>query len=313
MFGRYERLKTPCDVDKRLMEDDPSVIFAGGTDLMVKGRERNWYEQHTFLDIGQIEALKLLRKEGNWLVIGAGVTLSELISSPAAQSAAPLLCQAAEHVASCQVRNRATLAGNAANACPASDCIPALLVLGAEAAVRSLKGVREVPLLHLYRECKACLKHEGMHVRTCYFPDPSRKKLYLEKGEWIESIRIPIQGPEDRYFFYKLTKNRSSEMAVVNVAINLKWQQETEGYEALTCVGGMFPKPCLLGRGAGIRFGTDNTKEAVRAYAENCRREMESVKGLLTGYDYKQRTAGYLIEAGLNQMLFGIPVEEGEG
>ena len=48
MFGRYERLKTPCDVDKRLMEDDPSVIFAGGTDLMVKGRERNWYEQHTF-------------------------------------------------------------------------------------------------------------------------------------------------------------------------------------------------------------------------------------------------------------------------
>jgi len=37
MFGRYERLKTPCDVDKRLMEDDPSVIFAGGTDLMVKG------------------------------------------------------------------------------------------------------------------------------------------------------------------------------------------------------------------------------------------------------------------------------------
>lgn len=88
-------------------------------------------------------------------------------------------------------------------------------------------------------------------MRTCYFPDPSRKKLYLEKGEWIESIRIPIQGPEDRYFFYKLTKNRSSEMAVVNVAINLKWQQETEGYEALTCVGGMFPKPCLLGPRCG--------------------------------------------------------------
>ena len=166
----------------------------------------------------------MIRDEGGRLSVGAAVTLTELLNSRAVRDTASLLWQSASHAANRQVRNRATLAGNLANACPASDCIPALMVLGASVTAQGPEGRREIPLRELFRSCEACLRHAGMQVRTCYFLETATKKLTLRPGELIVSVEVPKQPTEERSLFYKLTENQSAGMAVLNFAM---WRWRT--------------------------------------------------------------------------------------
>ena len=152
------------------------IIIAGGTDVMVKGRARGVYAGRTLVDVSKLEELRQVRERDGAVEIGAACTLAELCEHPLIAGKLPLLADACAHVGGVQIRNRATIGGNVVNACPASDVIPALMVLGA----RVRTTARELPLDALFRACPACLRHEGMLVRTCYFPDAAAKKTVLE-------------------------------------------------------------------------------------------------------------------------------------
>ena len=54
-----------------------------------------------------------------------------------------------------QIQNRATLAGNIANASPAGDSLPVLLAHDAVVRVRSVRGERAIPFAELYRGYRA--------------------------------------------------------------------------------------------------------------------------------------------------------------
>ena len=95
-------------------------IIAGGTDLLLLLEQT-----HTILpaviDIATIPELREIYPDGNEIVIGAGVTFGNLLSSPLIATCAPSLQQAAITVGSTQIRNVATLVGNIVNASPAAD------------------------------------------------------------------------------------------------------------------------------------------------------------------------------------------------
>ena len=57
----------------------------------------------------------------------------------------PLLCRAAAETGGVANQNRGTIAGNIANASPAADSPPALLVYDAELELASVRGRRVVP------------------------------------------------------------------------------------------------------------------------------------------------------------------------
>lgn len=309
LFESYEKMVSSEEISPRLMRG-PSLIFAGGTDLMVKARERSWYEKKAFLDISEIEELKEIRETEAFVEIGAGVTLTGLLSSEAVQKNLPLLCQAVSKVGCRQIRNRATLVGNVANACPASDCIPALMVLDAAAVVQGPKGSRTVLLPELFRETKSCLRHEGMHVKTCFYGETMQKKLFLETGEWIKSIQIRKQKANEKGLFYKLTRNRSSEMAIVNIAAEVR--QSEAGSRIRASVGGVFPKPRLFPELEVVPGRKEETEEKIRQYAAACAQCMELLQDMLADYPYKKQVAGYLAEAAFQELLLGIPMEDRE-
>src|SRR6185295_18208766 len=64
--------------------------------------------------------------------------IADLERDPLVRMHAPLLAEVADHFASAQVRNAATLGGNVCNASPAGDTLPALLALDAEAELARL-------------------------------------------------------------------------------------------------------------------------------------------------------------------------------
>lgn len=275
------------------------ILFAGGTDLMVKARGKKWYQDKTFLDISGLQELKEIREEENFLCVGAAVTLTELEENREVRERLPLLYEAVRSVGSTQIRNRATLAGNLANACPASDCIPALVTLGAQVEVYGGKGKRVIPAEQIFRECRACLRHSGMHVRTCYYSDPTEKKLILEPGEMICGIRIPFPKPGTGHWFYKLTQNRTIGMAVMNLSMTVEPDERGKARRIRLSAGGIFPRPVCLETVRGENAGK-SLREACLEQAVNA---IEQEKDLLADYPYKRRVFPELIEEGLEALL----------
>ena len=128
------------------LAENESLIFAGGTDLMVQ------YSRGTGLSpafpkaplfIGQLTELRQIKNSKKALYIGAAVTLSELLDHPAI----PLIFKTIlSQMASLPSRNTASIGGNICNASPAGDTLPYLIAANAEIRLQSFNQERIVPL-----------------------------------------------------------------------------------------------------------------------------------------------------------------------
>lgn len=118
--------------------------IAGGTDVMVlldhgRATATRW------LDLAPLrEELGGIGCDADLVRVGGAVTMTELRQSPLLADACPLIAEAAATVGAVQIQNRATVAGNIANASPAGDTLPVWLILDAEIELQSAAGTRRV-------------------------------------------------------------------------------------------------------------------------------------------------------------------------
>ncbi|OGO78134.1 MAG: molybdopterin dehydrogenase [Clostridiales bacterium GWB2_37_7] len=129
-----------------LLEFNDCTVFAGGTDLMVK--KKQWTGLEPCFDkpvvlISEIDELTEIKRDENYLYIGAACTFSQLIES----SLIPEFykCVFVE-MASPSIRNMATIGGNICNSSPAGDCLPLLYALDANLLIQSSCRNFEVPI-----------------------------------------------------------------------------------------------------------------------------------------------------------------------
>jgi len=123
--------------------------FAGGTDLMVL-LEAGALKHDKFINLWGLAELRRIDAADATLAIGALTTYTDLLNSPIVRAEFPLLCDAAVQTGGVATQNRGTVGGNIANASPAADTPPALLVYDAELELRSMRGVRRVPYAHFH-------------------------------------------------------------------------------------------------------------------------------------------------------------------
>lgn len=128
-----------------LAQEGRALIVAGGTDLLVR-LKANPVRQRRVIDLSHMTPLKEYSLNEMGLRIGSMCTMTELNESSVIRKAAPALANAAGQVGSTQIRNRATIGGNVANAAQCADTVPALIALDAdvelmnsEGAIRSIK------------------------------------------------------------------------------------------------------------------------------------------------------------------------------
>lgn len=134
------RVMQPTSMEglKEALQTEGHKIFAAGcTDLMIRMRAKK-PEDAVLIDLSKIQDLKSCERIEEGLRLGAMCTMTELESSTLVRGAAKVLSCAASQLGSTQIRNRATLGGNVANAAQCADTIPALIAL--EAEVELLKG-----------------------------------------------------------------------------------------------------------------------------------------------------------------------------
>jgi xanthine dehydrogenase FAD-binding subunit len=123
-----------------------SIIFAGGTDLMVKKKRWTGLEpdfNKPVILISELPELRGVRKEAGYLLIGAACTCSQIMENKLAPQ---LIKQIFSELASPAIRNTATIGGNICNASPAGDSLPILYALDAILCLESFSVKREVSI-----------------------------------------------------------------------------------------------------------------------------------------------------------------------
>ena len=129
------------DSTLRLLSDEPGVWrpIAGGTDLMVLF-EAGKLSYRKLISLRGIPELRGIGASDTHLTIGALATYTDIQRDSIIQREFPLLARAASWTGAVATQNRGTLAGNIANASPAADSPPALLVYDAEIELLSIRG-----------------------------------------------------------------------------------------------------------------------------------------------------------------------------
>ena len=123
-----------------------SVIFAGGTDLMVehlRGSNLIAKFDKPILFINDIDELKGIKEDENNIIIGALTTFDEIIKSDLTPQ---VLKDSASGIAGPPIRNIATIGGNICNASPSADSLPSLYAMDAVLVLKSKNSQREVKI-----------------------------------------------------------------------------------------------------------------------------------------------------------------------
>lgn len=124
------------------------LFLSGGTDLVIQ-MQSGQIHPAWLMDVSLIPELKFIKEVDGRIKIGSGTTFTQISESDLVREKARCLSQASSQVGSAQIRNRATLGGNIANASPAGDSLPALLVLDAWVSIVGPQGSRRVPFAQL--------------------------------------------------------------------------------------------------------------------------------------------------------------------
>lgn len=133
----------PTDLEGvlRALDAEPgSHLLAGGTDFMVEvnfGHRR----PQSVISLRNVRSLRERRRSSTHLVLGAGVTYSDLASDDVARDH-PALTAAARTVGSPQIRNAGTIGGNVGTASPAGDTLPVLAALDATIELTDTRGTQ---------------------------------------------------------------------------------------------------------------------------------------------------------------------------
>jgi carbon-monoxide dehydrogenase medium subunit len=187
------RAASAADASAALAADPDAKLLAGGHSLLPLMKLR-LATPSLLVDIGRLDELRYVRREGDELAIGALTRHRALETDPLVRRQAGLLAAAAAEVGDPQVRHRGTIGGSVAHGDPASDLPAVLLALDASYLLTGPAGQRTVPASEF---------HLGF-LETALAPD-----------EILTEIRVPA-GTE-RYVFRKF-RGRAIDWAVVGVA-----------------------------------------------------------------------------------------------
>ncbi|HEY6761205.1 MAG TPA: xanthine dehydrogenase family protein subunit M [Baekduia sp.] len=148
------------------------------------------------VDLGRIAPLGGIRRDGDHVVIGAGVRQSVLERDTDIRRLAPLVAEATRHIGHFQIRNRGTLGGSLAHADPAAEYPAVAVALDAEVEVAGPAGTRVIAAGALF----------DSPYTTALSPD-----------EVLVAVRIPVRRPGEGFALREVAR-RHGDFALAGCA-----------------------------------------------------------------------------------------------
>ncbi|NOY05662.1 MAG: xanthine dehydrogenase family protein subunit M [Chlorobi bacterium] len=199
-----KRYLVPVSLEEavRAAAEGDATLLAGGTDLMPQTRTGARSFSPTLINLKRVPGLRGVSRENGNIRLGALTTVTDVLNDVLLREAAPVLPETADHFASDQVRNSATIGGNICNASPAGDMIIPLLLLDAVVELASWNGeaveTRSMPLEE-------------------FFVGPGRTKR--QPGEILTAVRFPVPGEGFIARFVKFGTRPALDISVVSIGV----------------------------------------------------------------------------------------------
>ena len=260
-----------------------AAIAGGGSDLLGMVKE-HLVEPDVLVHLKSIKGLDQVAAEGGGARIGGQITLDTLASHTMIRGRYTVLAEAAESVATPQIRNVGTLAGNVCqrpwcwyyrngfpcfkaggNQCfsitgenqfhaifgggPSfivhpSDTAPALLALDAKFRIAGPSGERTVSAADFFVLPKQNAARENV----------------LANDEVLASVQLPAPRPGTRSTYHKIMDREAWTHAVVSAAIVLEMDKDI-CRSARIVLGGVAPVPWRVPNAEGLLAGQRITPE----------------------------------------------------
>ena len=266
-----------------LLADEPGIWrpFAGGTDLMVLF-EAGRLAHGKFINIWNLSELRGIETTPEYVTLGALTTYTEVQANKVLQEEFPMLCRAASETGGLAIQNRGTLGGNIANASPAGDSPPALLVYDAELELVSARDTRLIP-------------YNGFH--TGY------KQMAMRPDELIKSIRLPrTQGEQPwRHYYRKVGTRKAQAISKICLAAVARLDEDNIR-DIRLAMGSIAPTPLRCSKTEEVLRGRKLDASTVSAAREELAREIAPIDDIRSTANYRLQVALNVLEDFLTTM-----------
>jgi 4-hydroxybenzoyl-CoA reductase subunit beta len=291
----YRTPRTIAEAVKVFADAGPEAQFvAGGTDLYPNMKRRQQTPK-TVISVMRLQELNQVSGDGrNGLVIGASVTLTEIVEHPIIKRDYPVIASAARTISTPILRNMGTIGGNllldtrcnyydqnyewrkGINFClkkdgdvcwvapgsskcwavQSSDLVPVMVAIGAKFRLASTLGERMVDAAGFYND-------DGID--------------YLKKrpDELLVDIHLPPTNGW-RASYQKLRRRGAFDFPVLGVAVYLRFEKAADGTSALPVkdarivLGGIAPSPLQVLEAGNALIGKELNQDQIQAAAEAC-------------------------------------------
>jgi CO/xanthine dehydrogenase FAD-binding subunit len=258
-----------------------TAVLAGGTDLMIAMRAGEVTSKF-FMDISRLDELRKVEKRNGTVSIGAALTYTEIARHAVVKEFAPALARAAGCVGSVQIRNVGTLGGNAANASPAADSIPPLIVHNARAIIRSAATER---------------------VETIQEMIVGPYRTTLKSDELITEFVLEPLGEGYQHAFERIARRRALAVARINVAAVGRTDNSGTVEDLRLSVGSITPRPCRMTAAEEHLRGRAASEKLIREAAEKASAEMIRQSGIRASTEYKSPAVRGLVFKALSELF----------
>jgi carbon-monoxide dehydrogenase medium subunit len=295
---RYSRPETVADalalLDAEAGTDAEAKVLAGGQSLVPLLSMRLAVPEH-LVDINRLTELSYIEVAGGTGAggtgaggTGAGGTVrvgalarhAEVLASPAAAAAQPLLAKALRWVAHPAIRNRGTTVGSIVHADPAGEMPAVLAVLGGTVRVASLAGERTI------------------EARD-FFLGPLESAV--QPGELAVEARFPALRTGAGTGFAEISRRRG-DYAVCGVAV-LAWLSADGRVAGATAAYlSMGPVPVVLDLTEAVS-GAAADDAAFQLAAALARERLRPAPDIHATASYRRQLAGVLTERALLEAL----------
>jgi len=268
-----ERLEEALRILKERGKD--AVVFAGGTDLLVKMKQRS-AEPKAIVNIKRIPSLSYIRDGPTSIKMGPAARVADIERSPAVARRFPMLVEAVSFIGSVQIRNMATIGGNLCNASPAADGSVALLALDSTLSLKSLDSTREVPLGEFFR---------------------GPGKTVMKPQELLTEITVPNAPARTGMAFARIART-DMDLAKVNVAVVLHLEAGRVSAASIA-LGAVAPTPMRATKAEETLTGRRLSNSLVSEAATVASEATKPITDVRSTAEYRKEVTAVLVRRSL--------------
>ena len=250
--NRWQNYYTPKSVAEAVdilqRYDGQARVVGGGTDLLVEIRRGLHRPVDALVDVSRIPGLDTIDVDGEYTVIGCGVTHSQIVRDARINEYGTCLSESCSVIGGPQVRNVGTLAGNVAHALPAGDGTIGLLALGGEIEIATADRTRWIPMQESFR---------------------APGKSFIDRHrEVLTRLRFKPTGAREGSAHHRVMRPQGLCLPIISMAVRLQLEADDTISNARISMGPVGPVPFLAEAAMAVLVGDIASSEQFNKTAE---------------------------------------------